>query len=69
MPSNFSGTIRAVTPRSASVDHTLRPGPVSPAAQARTAAGTSAAPSARVDARREVALLFVQIEFHLGLPG
>ena len=43
MPSNSSGTASAVTPRSASVAHTLRPGPVSPADQARIAAGTSAA--------------------------
>ena len=35
----FSGTTSAVTPRSASVDQTLRPGPVSPAAHARTARG------------------------------
>src|ERR1700752_1699588 len=46
MPSNRSGTARAVTPRSASCAQTLRPGAVSPPAQARTAFGTSAAASA-----------------------
>ena len=63
-PSNFSGTISAVTPRSASCAHTLRPGAVSPCAHARTAAGRSAAPERGVDAGGEVALLFVELEPH-----
>ncbi|EUA23780.1 hypothetical protein I553_5687 [Mycobacterium xenopi 4042] len=46
MPSNRWGTMRAVTPRSANRAHTLRPGPRSPAAQARTAPATSAAANA-----------------------
>ena len=50
MPSNSSGTFSAVTPRSARVDQTLRPGAASAAfstpPHARTAAGTSAAPNA-----------------------
>ena len=64
MPSNFSGTASAVTPRSASVAHTLRPGAVSPAAQARTAAGHVGGAQCGVDAGREVALLFVEGELH-----
>ena len=46
MPSNFSGTISAVTPRSVSWAHTLRAGAVSPSAHDRTAVGRSAAPRA-----------------------
>src|SRR5690349_9092159 len=46
MPSYSSATAKAVTPRSARVAHTLRPGSTSPAPHARTAAGTFAAPSA-----------------------
>src|SRR3954451_11801953 len=46
MPSWRSGTASAVTPRSASCVHTLRPGALSPRAHARTAPGTSAEASA-----------------------
>ena len=45
-PPNRSDTASAVTPRSPNIDQIARPGPVSPCAQARFAAGTSATPIA-----------------------
>ena len=59
MPSNFSGTANAVTPRSASCDHTLRPGAVSPCGPCPDRAGQVSGPQRGVDAGREIALLFV----------
>ena len=64
MPSNFSGTISAVTPRSASCAHTLRPGAGIALCPRAHRTGQIGGAEGRVDAGREVALLFVQIEFH-----